>query len=590
MKYVWISIVLLSMLLSGCQSASTDNSNAGADQNNGNASGDTSGNPAGDNGGDNDTVTNLLGVNVSWFNTWNESQPLANVASTGRGYPGAIPADSEGQPTSDFDLLVYEGATPGEIGGAGGGAQYGEHLCRFKGQADLTASGGTLSDVQYDTGSNTTTFTYTTTEPTNSIVHFTNTRRDPSDATATGLLDLEMMRPGSNFGDLLNTAFVQAMKPFTAFRVGPNWDDFTYSTDAPVWAERAKPDGLFSTGTYSSGLAPWEILAAMANEMNTDLWICLPPNADDSYLTKIFQVFYYGSDGINPYTSPQTNPIWEPLNPDRKLYFEVGNEIWNWANPYGAITTQMMDQANAEIAAGDSHHYNYAPADTTWMPIRRRVAWLTANASQLCRNVVGDVNMMTRFRPVLAGQSAYPYIGRISISYLKCVLGGHGYHNDNWAGGFFPGEYEPDVLLTPEDGVSLNQFGNVAHPITYWIYGYAVAPYINGASITELSDDLDENVKNDMLTAIQDAQTAGVEVLAYEGGIETYHSYDENGLDTVIGEMLNYWYDNGGGLFMYYALAGNNGSGIYPDLTRQDPAVWPKVRAIWEIAGLYQLQ
>ena len=530
-----------------------------------------------------------LGINVSWFNTWNESQPLANAASASRNASAIedpLPVDTEGQPNVDFGIVLYEGSGPGEFDACGGGAQFGEHLCRFTGQAGLSASGGTISGTSYDSATNTTSFLFTTDSATNSVIRFSGTKRLPADAEGTGITDLQIMRPGHGYGDLLNSAFAQAMEPFSAFRVGPNWGDYTYATEPPVWEERAKPDGLFQGGTDSAGLAPWETLAAMANEMEADLWICLPPNADDAYITKIFQIFYYGSDGMNPYTSAEADPVWEPLDPGLHLYFEIGNEIWNWAYPYNTITQQMSDEAEAEIAAGDPWHYSYrGDEENIWYGIRCRVARFTVNASRLCREVVGDANMMTRFRPVISGQSSYPFMGRISISYLKCVYGGHAWATA-WASGNFPGGYIAGQLDTPEDGISVNQFGNTARPLSYWIYGYAVAPYVNGSSVSELYSNLNGSVRDDMLTAISDAHVAGIEALAYEGGIESYHSYTEDGLDTVIEDMVGYWSDNGGGLFMYYAFAGNVGSGIYPDLTKQDPDIYPKIRAVRHLAGL----
>ncbi|MBN2510849.1 MAG: chitobiase/beta-hexosaminidase C-terminal domain-containing protein [Spirochaetales bacterium] len=525
-----------------------------------------------------------LGINVTWFNTWNESQPLANVASTVRAIDPAVPmtVDGRGELTGDAGLVVYEGWEPGGNGG-GGGAQYGTHHCSFTGQADLDADGATLADVSWDGPSNTTSFTFTTTQPGNSFIHISNTKRLPADPPGTGLRDFRMMRPGHGTGDFLNTAFVDAMEPFSAFRVGPNWGDMMYSTGASVWSERGKPDGLFTAGDNSQDTAPWEVLARMANEMEVDLWICLPPFADEDYWRNIFYVFFYGSDGENPYTSPQADPVWAPLDPDRALYFEVGNEIWNWAYPFGDATAHMQELAEAEIASGDPYHYRHMGDDNLWYGIRGRVARLTQTASRICREVVGDGNMMTRFRPVVAAQASYPFIGGISLSYLKCVYGGHGWYDD-WAGNHFPGRYSED-LVTAEDG-SLNQFGNPARPLSYWIYGYATAPYVNGASVEELFSELTGAAQSYMDDTIRDAADAGVVPLAYEGGIETYHNYDDPGLDTLIESMLGYWYAHGGGLFMYYALAGNGGSGIYPDLTRQDPDIWPKVRAVRNIAGL----
>ncbi|MDH5217690.1 MAG: hypothetical protein OEX19_08340 [Gammaproteobacteria bacterium] len=329
----------------------------------------------------------------------------------------------------------------------------------------------------------------------------------------------------------------------------------------------------------------------MANEMQIDLWICLPPNADDAYLTNIFRTFFYGSDGINPYTDVQANPIWAPLDPKRKLYFEVGNEVWNYSGPYGAITEQMTALAETEMAAGDPYNYGYAypgyePDQIQLM--RMRLARLTAHASQLSRDVVGDENMMTRYRPVLAGQSAWSYPGLSSLSYLKTVLGGHDWYPNDWSEGRFPGRFHPAVLKGPEDGLSVNTFGNIAQPLSYWIYGYAIAPYVDGATVAELNVNLVSD-RAEISSAIEISNQAGVKPLAYEGGIGNHvavHDYEASGLDTVLEELLYHWYANGGGLFMNYTLAGNNGWGAFPDMTRQDPMNNLKLRALRKVAGL----
>ncbi|MEI9984560.1 MAG: hypothetical protein WDN69_15960 [Aliidongia sp.] len=37
--------------------------------------------------------------------------------------------------------------------------------------------------------------------------------------------------------------------------------------------------------------------------------------ASDDYVTKLAQLLAYGSDGVNPYTSPQADPVYPPLTP-----------------------------------------------------------------------------------------------------------------------------------------------------------------------------------------------------------------------------------------------------------------------------------
>ena len=58
---------------------------------------------------------------------------------------------------------------------------------------------------------------------------------------------------------------------------------------------------------------PWEACVALGNETGKDLYINIPSNASRDYINKLADLFAYGSDGVNPYTSPQSNPVWAPL-------------------------------------------------------------------------------------------------------------------------------------------------------------------------------------------------------------------------------------------------------------------------------------
>ena len=60
------------------------------------------------------------------------------------------------------------------------------------------------------------------------------------------------------------------------------------------------------------------------------MYIDIPSNASTSYLTNLADLFAYGSNGVTPYTSPQANPVWAPLDHNLKVYIEFSNELWNW--------------------------------------------------------------------------------------------------------------------------------------------------------------------------------------------------------------------------------------------------------------------
>ena len=78
---------------------------------------------------------------------------------------------------------------------------------------------------------------------------------------------------------------------------------------------------------------PWEILVALANETGKDIYINVPSNSSINYITKLADLFAYGSNGVNPYTSVQSDPVWKPLDSNLKVYIEFSNETWNYGFP-----------------------------------------------------------------------------------------------------------------------------------------------------------------------------------------------------------------------------------------------------------------
>jgi hypothetical protein len=106
------------------------------------------------------------------------------------------------------------------------------------------------------------------------------------------------------------------------------------------WSDRRPPGHVFmsgalnprepatgSPGNRGSGMA-FEQMIALSNAAAKDMWICVPHLATDDFIRKLAQMIRFGSDGVNPYTSQQANPVHPPLNADLKVYVEYSNEIW----------------------------------------------------------------------------------------------------------------------------------------------------------------------------------------------------------------------------------------------------------------------
>ena len=101
----------------------------------------------------------------------------------------------------------------------------------------------------------------------------------------------------------------------------------TETNASPVqdWADRRRPRHAFAVGILNTrppangfagnratGVA-YEHLVALSNATQKDLWINVPHLATDDFVQRLARLIRFGSDGTNPYTSPQASPVWPPL-------------------------------------------------------------------------------------------------------------------------------------------------------------------------------------------------------------------------------------------------------------------------------------
>ena len=258
--------------------------------------------------------------------------------------------------------------------------------------AGFTGSAAFYNGTYTITGVNTTnnTFTYTGSAwsgPTN-----------PGGGTAlvnpeNGITNLYVMQPstlGGNtpipVGTLFTPAALALASQYTTLRLmdlnstngnlTSNWSDRTLVSDN-FWSAYTFNSGTgVDTGvSVQAPLAgvPWEVQVALANESGKDVYINIPINASASYLTNLANLFAFGSDGTNPYTSVQSNPVWKPLDSNLKVYIEFSNETWNsgfvqaesrsdgWANQLSqrALYDYLTNNQNDSLyPGGGSNAYN----------------------------------------------------------------------------------------------------------------------------------------------------------------------------------------------------------------------------------------
>jgi len=355
-----------------------------------------------------------VGVNTTSNADWDGSRMFADAMKQCRGWADynnfgqPIAADAQGWPTEDF--LVVPVAGPPDLDGT--------YKLRFKGLAQVTldfgygyfTAGGQKyvgvlpSGAGYDKASNETTALMRLTPKTgiNVFMQFGNTQRNAAAAIDTGLTDIELLRPtapGSATpyppGTLFNAALEADFAPFTAVRYMTYLN--TNGNTIQNWSDRVLPGNPIQAQPNGGAL---EYMVMLANESGKDLWINVPVSATPDYIKKLAQLLRYGSDGVQPYSSPQAHPAYPPVQPNLNIYIEYSNEVWNFSFAQASTNYTL---AVAEVNAGGSP-LNYDGSTNTYYWGWRRVAEQAVAISTIFRGVWGDAAMGAQIRPVLMWQ------------------------------------------------------------------------------------------------------------------------------------------------------------------------------------------
>jgi hypothetical protein len=385
------------------------------------------------------------------------------------------PAD--GWPTEDFQLSLF---SRGEFGLN----DQGTYLLQFTGEAQVTATFGATVDFKvggkdygatlpFGAGFNGTTTTATFTMPDISAygalnLGFTKTQRDGGGG---GVTNIDVMRPTTlggttdyPVGTLFTNAGLATAAPYTALRM-MGWTD-TSTNSGASWSTRALPGANF-WDTTGDGMA-WETAIALANASGKDLYVNIPVDASDAFLTDLADLLKYGSDGVNPYTSPQAHPVWAPLDSNLNIYIEYANELWNFGNViYSNVAATVLQNVQNNTpdgqlftAAGgwvNTNTNGVATASDTavWavvidVDISNIFRQVFGNAA-MPANAAGVVNPDPRIRSVFEWQAGGNFNGgstsaNNAMSTVDALLphaigyyiwgGGGAWYSDNAEGGF----------------------------------------------------------------------------------------------------------------------------------------------------------
>jgi hypothetical protein len=434
----------------------------------------------------------------------------------------AVSTDARGWPLDDAAILAWAGAVD----------MQGTYRLYFTTQdPGIDARTVTLSflgaaptpgNMAYDVATNTVGYDLALANAGAFRLIFRNTRG--------GVKNVKLMRPtvtgGTTPYDTSVTFTTQAKNLLGKFQVLRFMHVVNSLSDNMVseWSERTKPDfaqqvGVYKVGGGNAGTA-WEYLVRLCNEVGADMYANIPFLATDAYIDSL------------------ANLLKNTLDPQRKIYVEYSNELWDGLAAYDAH--RNIDSANAEVARGGSP-LNFDGETNTYYWAWRRAGKRGKEISDIFRRVFGDGAMMTRVRPLLMTQT------------------GNG-----------------QATLSQNMEMMFDYYNNAAHvsdpkPPNYYFYGAGGAGYYDFDSTGTTIDnvwssglmDTNRYIRN-LVLDIQQCATFGLKRIAYEGGFCYEGSntallnatwYDDRLTRAVI-DHQDAWSRYGGDLFVNFSVNG----------------------------------
>ena len=481
-----------------------------------------------------------------------------------------IQQDALGWPTS---MVLSNGETPDQlIAFIAGGSELpnvlpaGDYSVTWEGTGELTAQGAQIAAMS----SNAMTLTYDGNQPL--FLNLTST--DPQ-GTGDYIRNIEILRPDAVDGERFTRTYLDFVNPFTVIRPLHMVGERSVYGSSYDWSLR-KPENYSHWGGAHG--APYEVAIDLANQSNSDLWLNIPVAGNDAFFTELADLTL------------------ARLAPERKLYIELGNEIWNFAFPYNFGRDQARAAAEARWPGvlGEVRPWSGGDPVDDFMFVGSYVGVRLAEACDIFKARWGDQS--NRVFCVMAGQvgaSQPPYAPNRSLLETPVYVneeGGSAVHGkfDAFATAPYIGDVEGPTAF---DRTSAETFfaDATAYVLGEGDYAESVAEpglryLIRGDKA--LADEFD------------------LPYIAYEGGHHFIGSSFTR--DVIANHPLMYnlyqtffdvWEEEGGGLFVHYAgiqQPGFNEAGVEPSyfesenfgiIERQEQALEdsPKLRAVLDI-------
>ena len=258
-----------------------------------------------------------IGTNMSGFNDWSVERPLKNLFKHIRneiltfsntvqcwdcqvanqltldpnGYPIGLPQNTTVGSTMVRYILSSDG---------GNLRQDSMYVLLYDGEGTVTMNGG-VNQISSTPGR----IQFSPTNNGNIWIHILESN------VANHARNFRLLRIQDENADLSTDVFYEVfldkIAPFSVLRF-MDWGS-TNSSPNVEWSDR----GHTSYFTYAGAQGvPYETMIELANQLEKDVWICVPHQANDNYITQMATLFR------------------DNLNGNSRIFLEYSNEVWNW--------------------------------------------------------------------------------------------------------------------------------------------------------------------------------------------------------------------------------------------------------------------
>jgi hypothetical protein len=464
------------------------------------------------------------------------------------------PQDANGNVLGDFNMVTYDDLLPGD------------YTISFTGAPNAALN---FSAVAPDGSQATTTLKSKTTQGGMTTAILTMSAlpngKDPKQLTigfrnTGGLLkNLSVIRPGypTTNPPLFTNEFLGHFKNLGPVAIRYMAAMQINSTLVANWSERTSPANAFPNASTLTKTVPFytgpnsvntltgptgvpiEYLIAMSNTLNADMWITIPSQATDDYVTQLAKLIKNG-DTVNGVT-------YAALNPNLHVYVEYSNEVWNFG--FNQWYMNMQAAINEVSAGGSNLNYDGDTNTVDWGS--RRVAERSIQIGNDFAAVYGKNAMNNQIRVIMPEQVGNAPGAEDKFEYVQANYGP-------------PMNYFYALAGTDYSGLTQDQMDASCLTVDQMVADY-------------LSDLSDPGVDNILQTQanVTNAHAWGLPggFVAYEASVVVGGSALGSGVQqsdcqlannaateldprfaNIVQQQMSLWYANGGGLYNYSSL------------------------------------